>query len=626
MSIKRTSRLRGIVVAADTQEQAMDHFRAVASGSYQVLESKDGEFAIATAQTVGMQLLNPLNGEEMVAVPEDEKHEMVATASADGDLDAFYQACASGCGSHVFADSEELLQNCPSCASALPQMEDTDLKTNQSKPVKEILLAVASSRKGAAQAYRALATGACETFAAQCDDVMVISNQPLNFDIYKGTEATAVADYVPQIAVASENGQVKAHYLTTAASTEENGQLHIVCSDQSPIFCPATSSGLIDPADVMSEQEKATASDDFSDEDFDEEEEEEDDTEDEEEDEEEEEEEDDSEEEEEEEEEDDDEDLSLSLASDTKKGGVRRKQKVAKTPEVATASAVATGEEVKPEVATAAAAVEPEKVEITASFVAIASTDMKDDAVEVAFAGTIQGEPTWLAFHNGIPFAKAIASAAENPATFADAHFGRAFKAVAAEQGIPAAIEQLRFEEIKPVVSVDAVVAANIATQVSEQTANIAEAASRDGNEYASRFEAALATAAQGVNGGFFKDLKNPIRVAIASTMEELGIVGGDDLLQRAFGEHSDAYNKQLIAKASEILKYDLTVQNQLAQAVMDVEPVNVATASSMSVGRPVERPQQVQQKPQGFEATASSAQAAEPSSFQTKLAGLKFN
>jgi hypothetical protein len=625
MSIKRTSRLRGIVVAADTQEQAMDHFRAVASGSYQVLESKDGEFAIATAQTVGMQLLNPLNGEEMVAVPEDEKHEMVATASADGDLDAFYQACASGCGSHVFADSEELLQNCPSCASALPQMEDTDLKTNQSKPVKEILLAVASSRKGAAQAYRALATGACETFAAQCDDVMVISNQPLNFDIYKGTEATAVADYVPQIAVASENGQVKAHYLTTAASTEENGQLHIVCSDQSPIFCPATSSGLIDPADVMSEQEKATASDDFSDEDFDEEEEEEDDTEDEEEEEEEEEEEDDSEEEEEEEEEDDDEDLSLSLASDTKKGGVRRKQKVAKTPEVATASAVATGEEVKPEVATAAAAVEPEKVEITASFVAIASTDMKDDAVEVAFAGTIQGEPTWLAFHNGIPFAKAIASAAENPATFADAHFGRAFKAVAAEQGIPAAIEQLRFEEIKPVVSVDAVVAANIATQVSEQTANIAEAASRDGNEYASRFEAALATAAQGVNGGFFKDLKNPIRVAIASTMEELGIVGGDDLLQRAFGEHSDAYNKQLIAKASEILKYDLTVQNQLAQAVMDVEPVNVATASSMSVGRPVERPQQVQQKPQGFEATAS-AQAAEPSSFQTKLAGLKFN
>jgi hypothetical protein len=376
----------------------------------------------------------------------------------------------------------------------------------------------------------------------------------------------------------------------------------------------------------MSEQEKATASDDFSDEDFDEEEEEEDDTEDEEEEDEEEEEEDDSEEEEEEEEEDDDEDLSLSLASDTKKGGVRRKQKVAKTPEVATASAVATGEEVKPEVATAAAAVEPEKVEITASFVAIASTDMKDDAVEVAFAGTIQGEPTWLAFHNGIPFAKAIASAAENPATFADAHFGRAFKAVAAEQGIPAAIEQLRFEEIKPVVSVDAVVAANIATQVSEQTANIAEAASRDGNEYASRFEAALATAAQGVNGGFFKDLKNPIRVAIASTMEELGIVGGDDLLQRAFGEHSDAYNKQLIAKASEILKYDLTVQNQLAQAVMDVEPVNVATASSMSVGRPVERPQQVQQKPQGFEATASSAQAAEPSSFQTKLAGLKFN
>lgn len=598
----RTSRLRGIVVAADTQEQAMDHFRAVASGTYQVLESKDGEFAIATTDTQGIQLLNPLNGEEMVVVPEDEKHEMVAVASADADLDAFYQACASGCGVHVIADSEELLQNCPSCASALPQMEEADLKTKNpaqtAQPVKEILLAVASSRKDAAKAYRALATGACETFTAQCDDVMVISNQPLNYDIYKGTEAVAVADYIPQLAVASENGQVKAHYLTTASS--EDGQLHIVCSDQSPIFCPSTSSGLVDPVDTMSEQERATASDDFSeDDDFEEEDEEEDDddVEDEEEDDEEEEEDD-----EEEEEEEDEDDLSLSLASTAQKGGVRRKAKPV-------------------QIAATAAAVAP--VEVSASFVAIAANEMKDNTVDVAFAGTIQGEPTWVAFHNGIPFAKAIASASENPATFAGAQFGRAFKAIASEQGVHAAIEQLRFEEIKPVVSVDAVVATQIANQVSEQTANIAEAASRDASELAERFEAAMATASKGVTGGFFKDMNNPIRVAIASTLEDLGVQGGDELLQRAFGEHSDAYNKQIIAKASEILKYDLTVQNQLAQAVMTIEPENVATASSLSVGRPVDRPLH-QQQPLGFEATASAQ--PDPSTFQAKLSSLKFN
>jgi hypothetical protein len=88
---KRNSQLRGIVVAADTQEQALDHFRAVASGNYQTLESKDGEYAFATSDTVGIQIMNPLNGEEMVVVPDSEKHDMVATASAGSDMDVFYK-------------------------------------------------------------------------------------------------------------------------------------------------------------------------------------------------------------------------------------------------------------------------------------------------------------------------------------------------------------------------------------------------------------------------------------------------------------------------------------------------------------------------------------------------------
>jgi hypothetical protein len=638
---KRNSRLRGIVVMADNQEQAVELFSAVASGTYRVLESKDGAFAIATAQS-DLQLLNPLNGEEMVAVPEDEKHEMVAVASnTEEDMDAFYQACSSGCGAHVITDSLELLDKCPACASDLPQMEDADLKKNNQP--KELLLAVATDRVSAVEAFRALASGEGETFAAKCDDVMVISNQPINFDIYKNIEAEKVEGYVPQLAVASaatEDGKMKVHYLVTAS--DEGPEMHIVASNQSPIFCPVTNMGLVDPEDDMSAEQKAVASADFlakaSD---DEDEEEEEDDEEFEEEEEEEEDPDDEEEEEEEEEEDDDDDLSLGLAASKgkKKGGVRKKVK----PEMATASAKTEAEQLAEQNAAVAnaennaentgeqpaaaaapvVAATPEvvaPVEVTASFVSIASTDMKENTVDVNYVGNVQGEPTWMAFHNGIPFAKAIASASENPATFADPAIGRAFKAIASEQGVPAALQQLRFEEIKPVLQIEQVVAEQIKSQVTEQGNVLAEATARDKSELATRYESALATAAHGINTGYFRDLNNPIVTALASSLEAVGLSGAEELLQRAFIEHSPEYHASILAKAGEIMNFEQVVQNQMAVAVTQIEPKNVATASSLSVGRPVQTPAQVQQE--NVVATASAQQPQ--TDFKTKLTGLK--
>lgn len=591
---KRNSRLRGIVVVAETEAQVMDHYRAVASGNYKVFESLDGEYAIATSDTSDLQLMNPLTGEEMVAVPDDEKHDMTATASAGDDVDVFITACASGCGAHVIADSEELLDKCPSCASDLPNLEEPELKTKKNYP--EVLLAVASSKEEAANAYSALASGECETFAALCDGTMVISNQPLKFDVYRGTAANEVADYAPQIAVAANaEGKVQAHYFTTAADNSEEGQLHIVASDASAIFCPQTSSGLVEPVETPAANAATAASDD----DFEDEDDEEDEEEDEED-----EEEEDEEDEDDEDEGEDDEDMSLSLASTkskSKKGGVVRKVK-------ATASA----EPVVTE------PVKPETTQISASFLAYASSEMKADTLDVAYAGVVAGEPTWLAFHNGVPFAKAVASAAEKPETFADDSFGRAFKAIAAESGAQAAMSQLRFEEIRPVVDVEKLVQTEVENRVQAQASELAEASNRDAAELSSRFEAALASAAQGVNRGFFRGMTNPVRVAIASTLEDLGIQGGDELLARAFAEHSDDYNKMILAKASEIIKLDLTVQNQMAAAITDVQEQNVSTAASLSVGRPVQKPEQLRE-------TATAAAHTEED-FGARLKTLRFN
>ncbi|MNE03680.1 hypothetical protein D3C80_961910 [compost metagenome] len=407
--------------------------------------------------------------------------------------------------------------------------------------------------------------------------------------------------------------QMEVVYLTTAS--DDGTQMHIIASKQSPIFCPVTGMGTLDPEEDMSAEERATASADFaalaSDDDFDDEDDEDEDEDDEfeEDDEDDEEEEDDEEDEEEEdEEEEDDDDLSLGLAnSKPRKGGVVRKAKKAKKDVVATASSVAVGEQ----------------VEVQASYVSIAASEMKGNSVDVNYVGNVKGEATWMAFHDGVPFAKAIASAAENPQEFASENFGRVFRAIAADQGVQAALSQLRFEELKPVLQIDQVVAEQIATKVAEQGAALAEASARDTSELASSYEAALATAATGINNGYFRKIENPIITALASTLESLGISGGDELLQRAFVEHSPAYHRAILAKANDIMRYDQEVRNQIATAVTEIEPRQVATASSLSVGRPVERP--VQQKTEHVAVASARQEQPAAQSFADRLKANRF-
>ena len=602
------TQLRGIVVAADSQEQALDHFRAVASGSnVQMLKSEDSAFCIAVPQVHGMQLMNPLDGNEMVVMESAEAEQVPFTAVASSDeVDATYIVCSVGCGSHIISDNEELLARCPACASNLHPKPETDMK-------KEIFLAFASSQEDMVSQYRKLLKGEIPAFATVCDEgedaVTVISNQPLKFDVYRGLAASdAEAEYMSEALTAVASAEsVAAHYFTTASA--EN-QVHVMCSDESPLFCPETSSGLIDP-------EPATASsEDDEDEDDEEEEEESEEDDDSEEDEEEDEDED-------EDESEEDEELTLSLASATTGGAVKK--------QTATASAEENQPEQQPaqpaapaQPETPAAPAQPEtqeeekQVAVAASFVAIAANDMTPDNVEIAYAGSIQRQPTWVAFYDGIPFAKATAANSKNE-FIADPVFGEAFTAATREHGVAHALREFGFDEIKPQINVSEHVAAEIQSQVESRAVELATAATQESQDLAERYEAAMASAAQGINKGFFPDLKNPIRVALASTLDDLGISGGDALLQQAFVNHSDDYNKMLLAKASDIIRYDGEVQNQLAAAINQIQEVGItATASSLSVGKPVgNKPATPQHK--------EVAVASSGDDFSQKLKSLKF-
>lgn len=600
---KDKAQMRGIVVVGDTLEQAKGFYAAVATGNdVLVLESANGEMQIVTASvsTSGIQILDPLTGEELVPVTaETGVIESLASAS-ETSVEAQYVQCTAGCNSHIIADDAALLSKCPACASDLPDLENPNVKPNQTEGQagqSEALIAFASSFEEASQQYVALVKGETEPHAFQCDDVVVACASAMNFNIYQGVEAVASAHVpVTMAAIASsatETGEnIPAHHFMCVS---KSCGTHVVASDESPLFCPGCSAGLIDPADI------ATASDDDEEED----EEDFDDLNDDEEDEEESEEDEDEEDFDDEEEEDDDEAITLSVSSAKPAGGVRKKVK-----------AVASTE---PQVAA-----EP-LVAVAASFVAIAATDMTVESVDVAYAA-IAGDSRWFAFHNGIPFAQALASTSKVE-NFASDVFGRTFKAIAAEKGVATAMTDLGFTEIKPEINVEKFVQAEVTSQVESRVQQIAEASNRDAAEFNTRFLAAIATASQGIASGFYKgEAQNPISVALASALEDAGITGGADLVAQCFARHGDAYHSALVAKASQIMQYDLTVQNQMAQAVSEHQNPQahgeVSVSSSLPVGRPVvdRQVQQVQHR----ETSIASSQAS-TDDFSKRLAGLSF-
>lgn len=564
---KNQTQLVGIVVAGDTLEQAKDHYRAVATGNdVAVLESEDGSVKIATAANSGLQLLNPIDGNELVESELDAEMKSLSSAS-EGGVFAEYVQCTNGCQSHVIASSVELLKKCPACASNLPNIKGNDVKD-------ETILAFASTFEEASEQYANLVQGETEVRAFECANVVVACASEMSFDIYQGIKAQATSASVKLKAVASNaDGEIEANHFVCSS---KSCKTHVLASNDSPLFCPACSGGLIDPADV------ATASDDndyeeedeeFEEEEFEDDGESEDDYE------------------EDEDYDDEDDAITLSVSSATYGGGVRRKEK------------------------------SKEMVSVAASFVALSANEMEFAKVDVAYAGNVAGEPTWVAFYEGTPFAKATASTSKVE-NFASDLFGRSFAAIAAEQGVSQAMQELGFVEIKPQINVDQYVQGEVNSQVETRVADIAKASARDAEEFNDRFLAAIATASQGINRGFYKNLQNPVRVALATALEEAGIVGAEQLVNKAFAKYGDDYHKQLVAKACEIMRYDLDVQNQIANAVAEHQNPQDGAEVSVSSAIPVGRPLPNQQK-QNI-ATAST-KSTTPNDFNAKLSKLTF-
>ncbi|AGS81966.1 ATPase [Pseudomonas phage PaBG] len=640
MSKHQRTPIRGIVVAGNSLEDVQELYRAVATGQdAQALHTADDSFVVLSSASSDINMLNPLTGVDDLKVGDGLVEQMEFLSSDSDAVNVNYTVCTAGCNAHILADDAELLKHCPACASVLEDLTDEQIAALSAGEedgecdgcqVQESAIASGKTLEEAVAAYRAAISGEGETRTIKSGDVLIAVAGDANYDVYTGNEATVVADQQPSIleSLSSSGAELDAHHFVCASSA---CGAHVVSSDDMPVFCPSCSSGLLDPEDeeatagVEDDSDVGEVRDDLnpalaSDEDDEDEDEEEEDDLDEEDDESEEDEEEDDEEEEEDEsdededdldeedeEEDDEEDDSLTLSVSSVRyadnGRARNR---------------------KPRVEEATASVqEPERmVAVAASFVAL-SGDMDVSKLDVAYAN-VQGENAWVAFYDRVPMAIAMASACDkHKEIFNSEVFGRAFKAQASQHGVPAALENMGFQEIKPEIQVADYVQAEVAQQVAARTQEVTASAERDKAELQDRLNGALATAALGYSKNFFKGQSNPIQQSLIESLSSVGLDNASALVAKAFAQHSDAYHSMLLAKANQIMGYSLETQNEIAEALAGTNASEEANASSapMPLGRPVqvEKKETVRE-----EATASTHQPQDFAARMTlALAGL---
>jgi len=186
--------------------------------------------------------------------------------------------------------------------------------------------------------------------------------------------------------------------------------------------------------------------------------------------------------------------------------------------------------------------------------------------LDVSYSSSVAGKAAWTAYFKGVPVAMASkSSAGKNADIFDTPKFGQAVLATAKVAGIKKSLNELGFTPIKHKVSVSAEVRRMVDKEVESQRTSI----SADQAEFKESFMAALATAAIGINRGFFTGVENPIKASLWASMNSAGIRSPEALIDATFKNHSDAYHKALFAQASDIASKPKEVQESLAKAVL---------------------------------------------------------
>jgi hypothetical protein len=650
--------VRGIVVAGNSRAEAEDNYRAVATGeSVKVLEDKENNFIFLSNADSTVILMNPLTGAVNLSQSSDDTVSQMEFLSSDTDkvIDTFYTVCSEGCGTHLIADDPELMKRCALCGDELKELDEETLESfaHSDEEAEEgdftnepnAITVCGTSREEAESKFRKLAEHEVNAAAYDCEHGLVVSpeGEEFSYSPYTGESSTIIADeegiQLSVEASGDDSSDYDAHWYVCAGS---GCGKHIVTSSESSVFCPVCSSGIMEPEeevlssedeldeDVSADEIVAGDSCDELDEDVsadeivagdscddcgskpceceesDEEEEEDDDDDDDDEDDDDEDDDDDSE----------DDDNTLSISS------VTIEEETAEEEAQASESEETEGEETTVNTDGNSGKESAKQEETTMTTIATdllslasAKGEMDHSKLEVAYAGNVNGQLTWLAFYEGSPVATASAKDAGDKADiFSSPVYGNLVLASAKENGVTAALTELNFKAVATTVEVDTYVQDEITARVDDLVSESSDKYSQESADFSERFLAAIATAASGMNKNFFKDVTNPVKGALVNTLNSLGIQNSEKMVAKAFASKNEEYLNNLVVKANEIMEFDVSVQNQLTEAVSSAaeeQTVEASTTAYLPIGKPVEsykaRVQPSAVKPQAVEASSHS-------------------
>lgn len=525
-----SKKFHGILAVGRTQEQAVNNYKLLSMGkNATVLASSD----IAFVTQASVNIFNPASGEMDLEEHASALAKVQFSSEAADGVEVNHMVCAHGCGSHIVADSEDLLHYCPVCTSSLdePSDEPADLSDEDDVDLslpEEDEEEVSESADDDAEMEDA---DVPEDEESEDDEDVVADDGEEDGDVVAVASSfeEALASWSANSDFASESSEAEIGYVV--CSNSECGSHIVHSAGVSVEHCPVCMSETQEPKEVpQGEVELADAPEE--------------------------------------------QEATPVTAEIEESDGV---EEVAESGDDAETDTDETGEndlsltDDDGNILTG----KTEEVDATKELDAEASVDNLD----VSYSTAIRGKSAWTAYYNGKPVAIATAATVgKNASIFDTPNFGRVVLATAQHAGVKAALSELGFAAIKHSVSVSKEVDRMVARQVEEQRAALqAESA-----EFKERFIAAMATAAVGINRSFFAGVENPLKAALWNAMSAVGISNPETLIDNAFAAHAETFNKLVLDKASEILAKPSDVQEALAKTILDVNYMR-ATASADS-------------------------------------------
>lgn len=536
----------GILAIGGTQQDAVNRYTLLAQGKgVRAMVDKAGKFSFVThASSKVPELFNPVTGKQDLkkepSLVKDMDFESNSSAGTKRDVE--YYVCHSGCGLHFVYDSPALMQKCPCCTLSVSgdsddeddedYDEESDVEDEEIDPEDE-----EDSEEDEPEE---------DEEDAEDEEIVIAADSVKKArSIYRAQKIAAGANGV---ATASS---AEVEYLV-CSSAECNAH---VLSEKPINECPACTAPLNQPTPEQvsmsgDDDEEEEEDDDLSVVDEDEDDEAEDD------------------------EESDDESESSDATPETSAPAVAAPPAATETtpPAAAVADAQTGANPAVPAVTETA-----EKIVVN-MLSQIPVTDEAHKGLDLSFSGSISGKEMWTAYYEGNPVATArVENAGKNADVFNDPAFGRAVLASAKHCGVASTLKEMGFVGISHEISISNLVS----RQVNEQVATASSALEQDRAEYPERLQAALATAAIGINRGFFPDIKNPLKESLWNALSAAGIQTPEVLIDNVFKAAADKYHSTLFAVAQDLISKPQEVQNGLAKAIMGTNYMSVSSGAT---------------------------------------------